>query len=248
MYRCGQDYTMLDVQYRMKPPIAAFPSLRFYQNQINNGDNVQSPNYSGIAKLVDGSPFIFLEIKGSEEQGAGGSYKNEAEARCVVDLIKELRRASGGGYHQYNKNASNAWYTPSRIRVITFYQAQVSLVKRKLRDVGQADKITVATVDSSQGCEADIVIVSFVRSRLDRSSFGRYAAGFLTDDRRMNVALTRAKYQLICVGNVEGLSRMTGADTLQELAKNAIERGVVLSDKSNQKGSLEMGLNDFYGN
>ena len=50
--------------------------------------------------------------------------------------------------------------------------------------------VVVATVDSSQGCEADIVIVSFVRSKGgDRSS----TVGFLSDDRRLNVALTRGR-------------------------------------------------------
>ncbi|OEU15131.1 hypothetical protein FRACYDRAFT_165538, partial [Fragilariopsis cylindrus CCMP1102] len=58
--------------------------------------------------------------------------------------------------------------------------------------------VLVATVDSSQGCEADFVILSFVRSE---GNGGRNTVGFLMDDRRLNVALTRAKYQIIGVGN-----------------------------------------------
>jgi AAA domain len=88
------------------------------------------------------------------------------------------------------------------------------LASRGLRNV------LVSTVDSSQGCESDIVIVSFVRSDV---------AGFLKDNRRMNVALSRARYQLVCVGNVEQLVFMNDAYTIQELGLHAAKtRSVVL--------------------
>ena len=58
--------------------------------------------------------------------------------------------------------------------------------------------MTVSTVDSSQGCEAEVVIVSFVRSR---DSDEQHSIGFVKDERRINVAITRALYQLVCVGN-----------------------------------------------
>ncbi|OEU17912.1 hypothetical protein FRACYDRAFT_164706, partial [Fragilariopsis cylindrus CCMP1102] len=80
-----------------------------------------------------------------------------------------------------------------KIRIITFYSAQVATLKQMLHKEGGMSNVLVATVDSSQGCEADIVILSFVRTSNN--------AGFLKDNRRMNVALTRAKYKLICLGN-----------------------------------------------
>lgn len=91
-----------------------------------------------------------------------------------------------------------------------------------------------------QGCEADTVIISFVRT-------GR-EAGFLTDDRRLNVALTRAKYQLICVGHWPSLMQ-SRHPTLQRLASDAEERGLVRSPLSAGAGkrNLTARLDMFYG-
>jgi AAA domain len=126
-----------------------------------------------------------------------------------------------------------------------FTKRKVSLIKRCLHDRGFGNKILVATVDSSQGCEADVVILSFVRSHTEWSN--RPMAGFLTDDRRVNVALTRAKYQLIGVGNVRCLGRLVGADTetLQCLATDAAQRGLVRTD-SLTMDSVEHRLDLFY--
>ena len=172
---------------------------------------MQSPSHMGSISLLNGNPYTFLSVNGSEEKGFGGSSRNQAEAGCVVDLIKKLKSSS------LRKNIKD-WSVASRIRVITFYQAQVALIKQLLskHNVGE---VVVATVDSSQGCEAGIVILSFVRTA---------TAGFLRDDRRMNVALTRAKHQLICVGNVDAMTRMGGiSGTVEEMLEDALSRRVV---------------------
>ena len=97
------------------------------------------------------------------------------------------------------------------------------------------------------------MIVSFVRSPAkEKSDLSKYDAGFLTDDRRMNVALTRAKHQLICVGNIHAIQRMQGATTLQLLAQDAMARHAVQpylaprnynSDANTVNASLDL----FYG-
>jgi senataxin len=233
MYECGFDFEMLNVQYRMNPAISAFPSSRFYNSKIANGENVCSPQYGNGTGLLQGRPYTFLQVdSGREEQGMGGSYRNASEAHTVVDMVTRLQAIA----QQSNPGDRSSWHSADRIRIITFYQAQVALIKRLLRERGLGDKIVCATVDSSQGTEADVVIVSFVRSQVVNGSNGsagkvdaRYAAGFLTDDRRMNVALTRAKYQLVCVGNVRGMSRFTGTDaeTLRLLSADAEQREAV---------------------
>ena len=153
-------------------------------------------------------------MEGIERQTFGGSYNNTEEAEAVATLVKRLRRDEA------------EWYSAEKIRVITFYQAQVSLLKRILSERGLG-QIVVATVDSSQGCEADIVIVSFVRSVDGRAIGGRHNAGFLSDDRRLNVALTRAKYQLICVGNAHGFRGLPEAYTLKALSHDASDRDCI---------------------
>lgn len=229
MYDCSMEHIMLDVQYRMNPAISSFPSECFYGSKIGNGENVTEGKYAtgeGACLLDSSSPYVFMEVKGVEEAtGEGGSHRNPAEAKAVVDLVLQLQHLK---QHYYSE--PDDWCTQDRIRIITFYQAQVSMIQSMLQKHLLRDKVVVATVDSSQGCEADIVIVSFVRSPLEHSDrkFSKRDAGFLTDDRRMNVALTRAKYQLICVGNLTALQQMEGADTLQRLANNAVSRGAVI--------------------
>ena len=160
-----------------------------------------------------------------ERQGFGGSYCNTAEAETVLEIVKQLRVMASRAVQD-----TVAWYSTEKVRIITFYQAQVSLIKRMLTEHGHG-QVTVATVDSSQGCEADIVIVSFVRSN-DAKKGDHHSAGFLSDDRRLNVALTRAKYQLICVGNAQALQSLSGASTLQSLSRDAYERKCVMAGQA----------------
>ena len=96
----------------------------------------------------------------------------------------------------------------------------MNLLKDKLARSGLG-QVVVSTVDSSQGCEAEVVIISFVRG-------GSNHVGFLADDRRLNVALTRAKYQLILVGDSIGMSRTAKkSGTLSALAIDARDRKCV---------------------
>jgi superfamily I DNA and/or RNA helicase len=233
MYDCKYDHIMLNVQYRMNPEISSFPSYSFYKNMIQNGENVVHSDYGKVAVLLlKQEPYTFLQVEGVEEQVAGGSYCNHKEAIAIADLIKDLELAATNIY-------GRTWCRSDRIRVITFYQAQVSLIQAYLEKKQLGSSVVVATVDSSQGCEADIVLISFVRSQpnpfssLSQSPAGATpGAGFLNDDRRMNVALTRAKYQLICVGNVLQFPQMPNAETLHLLARDAEERGVILSESA----------------
>jgi len=237
MYECDYEHVMLNVQYRMAVQISSFPSQRFYASKIGNAPNVTGPQYRSGARLLDRLPYTFLQVHGAEKQSFGGSYSNRAEAQKIVELVTHLRQAA---------RPNERWHSAARIRVITFYQAQVALIKRCLQERG-VGKIVVATVDSSQGSEADIVLISFVRSS--------FQAGFLTDDRRMNVALTRAKYQLVCVGNVRCFPNMQNAETLKLLAADAEQRGVVRSPLTTAGGGggpartddLTARLDMFYG-
>ena len=230
MNDCHCSYIMLDIQYRMNPGISSFPSRQFYNNKIKNGPNVLKQQYRSATPLLCGKPYYFLQVDGDEEQAVCGSYRNHAEANRVVDLIQDLRAAAA-------VRDSN-WHVVDRVRIITFYRAQVVLVQQLLNSRGLSH-VLVATVDSSQGCESDLVIVSFVRSntgRIRRQSSSHFLAGFLNDDRRMNVALTRAKHQLICVGNIQAMTTLVPSSTLHGLASNAEARRCVVVDGATSLG------------
>jgi superfamily I DNA and/or RNA helicase len=242
MYDCRADHIMLNVQYRMSCQISAFPSEQFYNNKIGNGPNVTSHQYLNGARLLDGLPYMFLQVEGREEQDYTGSLSNRAEASKIVELVVLLRTMA-------NESERFTWNSSDKLRIITFYQAQVSLIKRMLHERGLGNnQVMVATVDSSQGCEADVVLISFVRSAKPNVR-GQWSssAGFLTDDRRMNVALTRARYQLICVGNVKSFQHMAEAPTLKRLAANAHLRGVVRTPFGNTVDDINARLDMFYG-
>ena len=220
MNELGVDHIMLDIQYRMKPAISVFPSTKFYGGKLRDGPNVVSATYQSRVRILDGRDYSFLQVEGKERQGSSGSYENESEARAVVDLVQQLRNASS--------KLDGRWDSVSRVRIITFYQAQVTLLKRLLSRVW-AGNVVVATVDSSQGCEADLVIISCVRSNGEAQ---QRTVGFLNDDRRLNVSLTRAMHQLIIVGNAKSMSHMKDDLTVCQLAKDAFRRNCVVKQTS----------------
>lgn len=142
---------------------------------------ISSKKYRGNVALFNGRPYTFVHVGGRETRTKGGSIENNEEAKVVAKFIDQLRTAA-------MKKGDKQWDKVSRIRVISFYQAQVLLIARLLENRGMGN-VVVSTVDSSQGSEADIVIVSFVRSKGDKVN----SVGFLSDDRRLNVAITRGR-------------------------------------------------------
>lgn len=236
MYDCGYDHIMLETQYRMKPTLSQFPSKYFYEGKLINGGNVIRPKYKGGVSMMGCSDYTLYQIDGIERYVRSGSIENEAEANAVVKIVDNLRRIS--------RNSGN-WCSANRIRIITFYQAQVSLIKRLLRKRNLGN-VLVATVDSSQGCEADFVILSFVRSE---GNGGRNTVGFLMDDRRLNVALTRAKYQIIGVGNIHRMANLpdgkAGTGSIKRLAIDAIHRQCVLHFPSDATSRRMLNSDNF---
>merc|ERR1711991_440562 len=101
------------------------------------------------------------------------SYLNLLEAQKSIDVAKELIEKSSSDYQP-------------TITILTPYKAQQELIKKSLIRDKLSDKINVYTIDSAQGKEWDAVILTLVRTGTK--------LGFIADSRRMNVALTRAKY------------------------------------------------------
>jgi len=87
---------------------------------------------------------------------------------------------------------------PARIAVITPYQAQVTLLTSMLRD--SAPDLEIGTVDGMQGREKEAIVLSLVRSNDKRE------VGFLSEKRRLNVAMTRARRHLCVIGDSSTVS------------------------------------------
>jgi superfamily I DNA and/or RNA helicase len=132
----------------------------------------------------------------SASEPSSTSYRNDAEARRVVQILTSIL---------LQKDDETSFY--GSIGIVTPYSGQVALIKSmmakdaKLRELMTSFpyEIEVKSVDAYQGRERDLIIFSTVRSNRQGS------VGFLSDWRRMNVAITRAKSGLLVVGDADTL-------------------------------------------
>jgi senataxin len=106
--------------------------------------------------------------------------------------------------------------------IITPYRAQVDLITQQLSRENMMTNIKIDTVDSFQGQEADVVIFSAVRTESE---------GFVNDEQRINVALTRAKRVLRIVGNIFFWSKTSYGSPMRRLAEHCESSGLVKSDE-----------------
>ncbi|OWF39025.1 Regulator of nonsense transcripts 1 [Mizuhopecten yessoensis] len=184
----------LQVQYRMHPALSAFPSNIFYEGSLQNGvaPADRTRKNLDIPWPQADKPMFFYTTSGQEEiSSSGTSYLNRTEAVNVEKIATRFLRSS---------------IKPEQIGIITPYEGQRAYIVQYMQYSGSLNKklyqeIEVASVDAFQGREKDFIILSCVRSNEHQG------IGFLNDPRRLNVALTRAKYGIIIVGNPKVLSK-----------------------------------------
>lgn len=184
----------LEVQYRMHPALSEFPSNLFYEGSLQNGVFADTRTLKGIdfPWPVHDKPMFFYCCQGQEEiAGSGTSYLNRTEASYVEKVITKFLKSG---------------IKPDQLGIITPYEGQRAFLVQYMQHSGSFhskiyQEIEVASVDAFQGREKDIIIFSCVRSNEHQG------IGFLNDPRRLNVALTRAKFGIIIVGNPKVLSK-----------------------------------------
>jgi ATP-dependent RNA/DNA helicase IGHMBP2 len=174
---------MLKEQYRMNEVIMRFPSDETYGGQLRAHASVAQRTLDELLTSpdVDCPPVLFLDTagKGFEESKAPQteSLMNEGEGALVVARVRELLAAG---------------LSPRELGVITPYRSQALWLREQLQDLTEVE---VDTVDSFQGREKDVIMVSLVRSNPVQQ------LGFLEDLRRLNVAITRPRRHLFVVGD-----------------------------------------------
>ncbi|NXX79574.1 ZGRF1 protein, partial [Urocolius indicus] len=179
----GHKPTLLRTQYRCHPAISAIANELFYEGNLIDGVSVEDRR-----PLLNWLPTLcFYTVNGVEQMEIGNSFYNMAEAHFTVKLIQSLI-ASG--------------IEASAIGVITLYKSQMAKIQNLVSGVHseafELKAVQVSTVDAFQGAEKEIIVLSCVRTR---------QIGFIDSEKRMNVALTRAKRHLLIVGNLACLSR-----------------------------------------
>ncbi|WP_448137768.1 AAA domain-containing protein [Sphingobacterium siyangense] len=179
--------SLLDVQYRMNEQIMEYPSAALYNGLLRADSTVAQWSLA-----VDTEPVLFIDTAGAgfEETESDGAIFNLGEAHFIKAHLND---------HIGTWKASLSLNESLSVGVIAPYRKQATLLKEVL-DGEEAlrpfnDLIKIQTIDSFQGQEKDVIYISLTRSNAEQQ------IGFLSDVRRMNVAMTRAKKKLVVIGD-----------------------------------------------
>lgn len=198
----GKRHVLLEWQHRMHPDIADFPHRHMYEERaLKTPDGMEGRRawsyrrYSGRA--------VWIDVHAGKT-AASGSPSNEGEANRIAIEVEEFAK--------FAKKNPRPGRGPWEVAILPFYKGQLGPLQRRMRAYSQGggphsfpvppDRpsvvVRIHTVDSFQGHEADFVLLSTVNS---------HPTVFLRNPNRLNVALTRARYQCVVVGDKGAMSR-----------------------------------------
>ncbi len=184
---------LLKEQYRMNELIMGYSSRTFYENRL-----LAHPSVGGQVLYEGESPLDFIDTAGCGYE----EIRNEAGISNPEEAAFLLRHAAG------LVSALESRFGPGNfptIGIISPYRLQVQLLQELLPQIPELtryrEKMTVNTIDSFQGQERDIIYIGMTRSNADSR------IGFLSEIRRMNVAMTRARKKLIVIGDSATLAQ-----------------------------------------
>ena len=205
-WECSQGRTQfigtLNHQGRMHPEVAQFPSAMFYtreqlqpvplKHQLEGSLDYDLPAEDTLDELLKERRMLFLPVV--PQHPFSSPKSNTDEAQLVVDLLHRIRRFYG-----------NRFDAKKTVGIIVPYRNQIAAIRQAIGDDEAFADVTIDTVERYQGSQREVIIYSFTVSR-------RYQLDFLTNnsytdvdgslvDRKLNVALTRARRQMLMVGN-----------------------------------------------
>jgi ATP-dependent RNA/DNA helicase IGHMBP2 len=184
---------LLEEQYRMHEMIMGYSSSTFYEHRLKA--------HTSVARHVlfsNDNPLVFVDTAGCgfDEKTEQTSTYNPEEAAFLFRHLTQLVSTLDSHYKPEN--------FPS-IAIISPYKQQIDTLREQFQSSPALQvyqhKIAINTIDSFQGQERDIVYISMTRSNPDNR------IGFLSDIRRMNVAMTRARKKLVVIGDSATLSQ-----------------------------------------
>jgi hypothetical protein len=177
---------LLTIQHRMHPQISAYISRASYEGQLQDAPEVQAYEFVTRKPLPVALHFVDTDgMRGSRERrGPGGALRNETEVRVAAHVVRLLDE-------RCPRELSMA--------VIAMYAEQVERLRQALGRRKFKRSVKIDTVDSFEGREEDLVVISLVRSN------ERGRIGFLRVPNRLNVAVSRAKRLVACIGDANTL-------------------------------------------
>ncbi len=221
--RCGRTQFIgtLDHQGRMHPEVAQFPCEHFYvseqllpvplDHQLEKALDYPTAAADALDRLLQERRVLFLDVPlaldtsdkddGHEQPTAAAALSERREARLVATLMQRIHRFYG-----------EAFRPDTTMGVIVPYRHQIGLIRQELEPWGIDDllKVSIDTVERYQGSQRDVIIYSFAVShhyQLDFLTANTFLEDGLPIDRKLNVAMTRARRQLIMTGRADLLQR-----------------------------------------
>ncbi|MGP1577166.1 MAG: AAA domain-containing protein [Treponema sp.] len=211
---CAARRTVLQYQHRMHPEISVFPREQFYKKEDALKDLDRPKHIRNMREWMYtryGKRSIWIDVSGKTIR----NYNYE-EADCLISELKAFIDYAS----RYKQPEGKPWTAAC----LTFYRGQESKIREKLQKLtgkeqayahfnleknGQKIQIKLYTVDKFQGHEADIVFLSMVQTK---------RIGFMDNPNRLNVAVTRAKFQLVIIGDYNYFLKQQQSDDLRQLA------------------------------
>lgn len=197
---------MLDTQFRMPGEIADILSDNFYNGLYKSADIKR-----GLKSLVPSlskKPFLLIDTSKEknrhETKVEGNGCYNELEAQIIKDIMLELKNYSE--YSDLFNETEISNDTLEKLGIVSAYKMQVQQIQECISKIIPKQILgeMVASLDSFQGQERDIIIYSFTKS--SNISPQGCRIGFLKELRRLNVAMSRCKKMLIMIGDFDFLS------------------------------------------
>jgi hypothetical protein len=182
--------TLLELQFRMNSLISLASSVYFYGSKLAPASLNQTWTAAEIARQTPASrlldlstPLVWVDHDNFETKKAAGGVCNLGEMSIILRLLNHLIVGCG--------------VAPSQVTVITSFNYQKDLLlfsKHNSSEIGDFGQVDMSTIDGYQGRENEVIIYSAVRSN-DKGQIG-----FLKEERRINVSITRAKRMFVLVG------------------------------------------------
>nr|CCA23837.1 DNA polymerase alphaassociated DNA helicase A putati [Albugo laibachii Nc14] len=217
---------MLDIQYRMHDDICRWSSDAMYQSALKSFEGVAARTLQDLGTFVRHENEVFVtlpegvfqvdpsvlgatlylldtagcDLNEEKEQVDTSKFKKDKDARDIASVLSCSKSNPGEALlvDIHVRSLVQAGIPAHDIAVITPYNKQVQVLKSRLSEAFPS--LEIRSVDGFQGCEKEAVVMSLVRSNK------KHEAGFLADERRMNVAVTRAKRHVALICDSETIS------------------------------------------
>ncbi|EQC42390.1 hypothetical protein, variant [Saprolegnia diclina VS20] len=199
---------MLSTQYRMHEAISSWSSHAMYDGKLASSDAVATRKLGDLAHVTHTTELTAPTLLLLDTAGCGLDEDVDDAPTHEALRISKSNAGEADVVAAHVHALLNIGLRPDEIAVITPYNAQVQLLKRLL--LPTLPTLEIRSVDGFQGCEKEAVVMSLVRSNAKKQ------VGFLADDRRMNVAITRAKRHVALVCDTDTIGKHPFLHALME--------------------------------